>query len=557
MRKFISSIIVLALIFSLCSCKGNSDTPSHGKEDHDFYYSNTVLPYCANDLLNPYTAETKFNKYIASLLFEPLVKLDETFTPHTVLAQDVKIENNKCTVTLKEVKFSDGNALTSADVVYSLSFAKSSPAYAARFDSIVSFTASGDHTVIITLKNSDENFIGLLDMPIIKNGTGNLVDSRNLSIPPTGTGPYVIDTDKEILSLISEYHGDKPNSEIIYLINTPDTESLTYNISNGRLTSWMSSEKIKDAEIISGKTLPVNTNSLVFIGINLGEPRLSQPEIRYSLNVGFDRSALINTVFEGFALAADGIYNPLWSKIKGLQSISSDVEENILVAYLDEIGYNKKDADGIYLKSGASKLSFSLLFCNENPIRERLAYELSSQYRKVGIEIKPTGVPYNDYIAALESGSFELYLGEVSILKNMDISSLLCEGGALAYGILYPHEEEKPDDSSSDDTSSTETSSEMSQNDSTSSDDSDVTGEERDESSEEIAVINTCGEAITDYYSGEGTLSDIVNIFNLEMPLIPICYRQSILSVSKRIAGPAEYYFDRPYDPTVYATVNN
>jgi len=43
-------------------------------------------------------------------------------------------------------------------------------------------------------------------------------------------------------------------------------------------------------------------------------------------------------------------------------------------------------------------------------------------------------LPWSDYLTALQNGNFDLYLGEVRLTANWDISSLARTGGALNYG---------------------------------------------------------------------------------------------------------------------------
>ena len=43
-------------------------------------------------------------------------------------------------------------------------------------------------------------------------------------------------------------------------------------------------------------------------------------------------------------------------------------------------------------------------------------------------------LPWNDYLTALQNGNFDLYLGEVRLTADWDISPLVRTGGALNYG---------------------------------------------------------------------------------------------------------------------------
>lgn len=42
--------------------------------------------------------------------------------------------------------------------------------------------------------------------------------------------------------------------------------------------------------------------------------------------------------------------------------------------------------------------------------------------------------PFEEYISALEAGRFDLYLGEVALTADFDLSALLASDGALNYG---------------------------------------------------------------------------------------------------------------------------
>ena len=43
-------------------------------------------------------------------------------------------------------------------------------------------------------------------------------------------------------------------------------------------------------------------------------------------------------------------------------------------------------------------------------------------------------LPWADYLAALERGDFDLYIGEVRLTADFDLTALLSPGGSLNYG---------------------------------------------------------------------------------------------------------------------------
>ena len=162
------------------------------------------------DSLNPYRCSTRTNLELAGLLYRSLVRLSPSLEPQKELAQEITLDGLTCTVALKEGQvFSDGSAVTAADVVYSYNLAKGSAAYQARFTGVKSAAAAGN-SVVFTLTAPNRNFASLLDFPILKNGTGEE------DATPVGGGLYVYQAAQNQLTVNPQLSGDEyPNIEPI------------------------------------------------------------------------------------------------------------------------------------------------------------------------------------------------------------------------------------------------------------------------------------------------------------------------------------------------------
>ena len=63
-----------------------------------------------------------------------------------------------------------------------------------------------------------------------------------------------------------------------------------------------------------------------------------------------------------------------------------------------------------------------------------MARKLASDLSQYDVKIDVKTLPYEDYLAALKAGDFDLYYGECKLTADWDLSPLLSPGGALNYG---------------------------------------------------------------------------------------------------------------------------
>ena len=78
--------------------------------------------------------------------------------------------------------------------------------------------------------------------------------------------------------------------------------------------------------------------------------------------------------------------------------------------------------------------TLTLLVNSENTARVAAAERIAGQLRSTGLKITLEKLAFEDYTLALEQGQFDLYLGEVVLTADFDLSPLLLSGAALNYG---------------------------------------------------------------------------------------------------------------------------
>ncbi len=494
MKKVSAFLMAVILMISVGCAKGENnlqngdkgETAQIGKKD------SVTLLYSLSDSFNPYEAITDQNRQITKLLFEPLVKIDNEFNAVLCLAKDVKIEGTTCTVTLKNVSFSDGSRLTADDVVYSCKAAQESGGiYASKLYGLKSVSAKSGDTVVFELEKADPYFKNLLDFPIFKTDSDKIVDEDSVKQVPIGCGKYIFNSDKTELVQNTKYYGGNKSIKKIRLINAPDRVSVSHYVEIGAADIYFND--IKDGEIIrmSGQKTDINLNNLVYIGVNHSAGDLSLAELRQAISTGINRDVICSDAYYNNALSAKGFFSPVWDEVKSVQNIQTLQNSQITIENLEEIGYNKLDKDGVR-KNGGRSLSFSLLVNKENRSRVTAAEIIASQLKEFGIKLNILAVSFEEYQNRLQSGNFQLYLGEVKITENMDISPLVTVGGSVAFGIKG------------------------------------ATDKNEDETANEISFASST-DIINSFYKGNAQITDVVSVLQTEMPIIPVCYRTGVL----------------------------
>ncbi len=503
-KKIIAWLLVFSLCFLVSACKENPDNTSssafieadksQSKKDY------ITLLYSVADTFNPYTAKTDINRQLCKLLYEPLIKLDNEFNPVLSVAESAEVSGNKCTVKIKDLIFSDGSKVTADDVVYSANKARAEGSqYAASLYEVVSVSAANSMTVEFTLSKKDPYFKNLLTFPIIKSGSDSVTDSDSVLQPPVGSGRYKVADDRQSLVTNENYYGKKAQIKKILLINAPDSESVAHYVEIGAADVYYNNVWGDEILRMSGKKIDINSNNLIYIGINQNYGILAENALRQALSSGIDRTKLCRDSFYNNALPATGFLNPVWEPVKAVQNIQITAKNEITVENLEKIGYNSLDRSGNRVNSNGSKLQLTMLVNSENRIKVAAANEIASQLENYGIKITVIEKTYEQFKTCLSSGNFQLFLGEIRLTDNMDISSMVTEGGSAAFGIKK------------------------------------TVTEEGEEAEDPETKPNTAGEVVSGFYESKYTAADVAAVLQSEMPFIPLCYKTGVLFYSDNI----------------------
>lgn len=505
-RALIIFLCAVLLCLSLCSCKTETSPSVSESSESSAEQTTEALPqtqafkavigYYSSDSLNPYTTKSRTNQCIAPLVYDSLFRVSENYEALPSLAESIEIDGKKVTVALKSgLSFSDGNAVTAADVAYSFVLAKSSPLYSDRLSNVASCTDSAD-TLIFTLSTPDIFVASCLDFPVVERNSGK----KGI---PTGSGRYTLKKQNKAYVLTaneSSTSAEVMEQKQIFLLDLGATENQIYLLRTGALSCFFDPDGKKSNQKTDTGVSKVLLNNLVFLGFNSENELLSDARVRRAVSMLADKDEISASAYDSMAQSAFCVFNPKFSAAETFKSLKTTADPVAAAALLDECSIKLKSAASkVRLTKDGEKASFKLIVNKEDARRVKSAKLIKSRLEKGGLEVFVSSLSFDDYTAALENGEFDLYLGEVRLCANMDLSPFFSSAGKASFG---------------------------------------------------IDLKSPLCDAYFDFKQGKIDISTFENVFEEEMCFLPLCYRTGAVYYSRALK-----FEGSPIESDIYSNV--
>ena len=380
------------------------------------------LAYYPGRSLNPYEATDLTNRTLFGLLYQSLFVVDEDYSVYPVLCKSYTMSRDMRTYTfrLEGATFSDGSALTAADVASSLKAAAKSGYYSGRFSNVKSISADGD-VVTITLETPYENFLLLLDVPIVKK-------DQVSKARPLGTGPY---------------YYEELDEGGLRLRRRKDwwcEALLPVTAERIRLAIGKNSAQLRDEFEFSGLSLVctdpgaesyVDFHSdyelwdsengiFLYLACNSESPVLGVKSIRAALTYAVDRDAIVSNYYRGFA--------------QGSALPASPQSPCYSPALAKDIRYEPAKLTQAVQAAALESNAVVFLVNTDDGIRLRAARAIAQTLTECGLKVTMSELDGEAYRKALAEGKYDLYLGQTKLSANMDLSAFFHKEGALNFG---------------------------------------------------------------------------------------------------------------------------
>lgn len=386
--------------------------------------------------MNPVRANSSANMLFWSLMYDSVFTVDDNFRVSSEVVTDYSSEDYIWWVFNIDstIPFTDGTTLTAADIVYSIQRAQQTSYYRERLSIIYGISALSEDCFAITTKYANSQFPALLNIPIIKKD-GYFEDV------PAGTGPYRLAESGDRLVLFTENrHADEMPVDTIYLKDCMDTSNkirafedatidLVTNDPTGMYNLGYGS---------SNETRYYETSNMDYIGFNMSSMYFQSLRARCAVNYVIDRDHIVAELMSGCGVPAALPVHPESILYDSEYAESFVYDPAKCAALFESAGVSDYDADGeleMLVTGIVVELKIRFIVNNDSTSKVLTARRIAEELNALGITTVLYEMTWADYIAALEKGEYDMYLGELRISPDWNLSAL-----------FQPYEGDREDD---------------------------------------------------------------------------------------------------------------
>jgi len=281
---------------------------------------------------------------------------------------------------------------------------------------IKSVSKVDDNTVRFDLNQPDATFISILTMGFASIYSAEYADQLlkagkqlDLNAKPIGTGPFVLKSytkDAVIRYDVNpSYWGTKPKIDRLIYAITPDATVRAQKVKTDECQIALSPKPQDVADAKSDKSLAVvQTPAFMtaFVALNTEKKPLDNQKVRAALNMAFDRTTYLKTVFDNTATPAVNPYPPnTWSYNKSVKAWPYDPAK--AKKLLADAGFPNGFSTTIWVRPTGSVL---------NPNPKAGAELLQADFAKIGVKADVKVIEWGELIKEAKQGQHDtLFMG--------------------------------------------------------------------------------------------------------------------------------------------------
>ncbi|MGY4739732.1 ABC transporter substrate-binding protein [Streptomyces sp. ATMOS53] len=390
-RRIRRAAITAVVLTGLAACSA----PSSG-EGGDTAATSVVIGVASEpDTLSPLLG---YGKDGNSKIFDGLLARDGDLELTPALAKalpQVADDGLTYTYTLRDgVKFSDGEPLTAADVVFTYRTvldAKTNNTSRSELDAVKEVRADGANKVVFRLKYAYAPFAGRTVLPIVPEHIAAEQDPNtgSFNTKPVGTGPYVLSSwskgEKLTFKANPNYWGGAPKVKTFTMAVIGDDNVRATRLRSGDLDGAILPPNLAATFKGDAGLKTYDAKSYDFRTVTLPQENkvTGDQAIRQALDAAVDRKAMVDKILDGAGRPAYGplpVDDPWFAK--GIER-NQDLDKARRV--LDQAGW--RTGDGGIRAKGGQRAAFTLLYPSGDKVRQDHALAYASDAKKAGIDV--------------------------------------------------------------------------------------------------------------------------------------------------------------------------
>ncbi|SHJ00102.1 peptide ABC transporter substrate-binding protein [Lutispora thermophila] len=392
--------------------------------------------------LNPLLVNSKSYTDVSKLLFNGLVEYDETLKPVLVLADSINMNDagDKVIIKLKHnIRWSDGEYLTSDDVVYTLDTIKRAGVsiYKSKLENITSYKALDDYTIEMKFGGFPYNSLDALTFPIVaRHSTGSM---------PVGTGPYKVVEYNRLKYMELEPNEYNIQSSMPYISKIrvnfiKDIDSFDSAFETGQIdminTSSYDWEKYKESRDVN--TYEYVSTDYEFISLNFNNPILSDKNVRRALMYGINRTSITEKHLLGNAVVTD-------TPIRHGSWLYSEDEDKYMynkaeAQYsINNAGFALNEDTKIFEREVEGKkqqLRLRLITNSENDYRVKAAEDIKNNLEDIGFVIDVEIMNFENLMGRINKKDYDMALVGINFSPEIDLYNFF-HSSQISRGMNY------------------------------------------------------------------------------------------------------------------------
>ncbi len=422
----ISSLLIV-LTTMLSACGANTTTANRATTLRVLSAPGQTNP----DFFNPYYTTNQGGDFGAQgLLYEVLYftnLYNGQATPWLASSYSYSTDLTQLTFHLRPgVKWSDGQALTSQDVVFTFNLMQQYPALDQNgvMPLVKNVAASDNSTVVFTLQHPDSTAlfriggqVYIVPQHVWSGISGNPAKFANDN-NPVGTGPYLLshfDPDLITYKVNPSYWGTKPRVQTIQVPSIKDNTTAITDMLQGNL-DWMGTGWNPDYDALyTQKDSQHNhtwfaASNTVMLYLNLDKSPFNNLLVRKAINAAINRDQLPQGVAQ-YAKAANptGVITPTLNSWISSQYLSMSFPNSASQAgsYLQQAGFTK-GSDGFYRDSKGKEFSMAVDVVNGWSDWDQDVQFIVNDLKAAGINATVNSESgYTPYYTAISTGNYD------------------------------------------------------------------------------------------------------------------------------------------------------